>query len=46
MQEMFFSYNGSFNQNISNWDVDNVTNWFSIFFGCPIQEEYKPPKFR
>ncbi len=46
MEEMFY-YATSFDKNISGWDVGNVNTWTNIFEGgCPIQENYKPPKFR
>ena len=32
----------SFNQDISQWDVNNVTNSSDIFYKCNIQEDYKP----
>jgi surface protein len=34
----------SFNQPINNWDVSNVknNNWWQMFNGCQIKEEYKP----
>ena len=35
----------SFNQDISKWNVLNVTNARSMFYNCPIKEEYKP-KFK
>ena len=31
-----------FNSDISNWDVSNVTNSLNIFYGCHIDEKYKP----
>ena len=34
-----------FNNDISNWDVYNVTNNTDIFDSCPIKEKYKP-KFK
>ena len=34
-----------FNQDISGWNVSNVTNTAFTFDGCPIKEEYKP-KFK
>ena len=43
-----FSGCHSFNKDISNWNVSNVMNWMyrmSMFYGCPIKEEYKP-KFK
>ena len=30
---------------ISEWDVSNVTDYTTIFVGCPIEEKYKP-KFK
>ena len=36
----------SFNQNISKWDVSKVKKYDNIFFNCPIEEKYKPKKFR
>ena len=39
-----FSYS-KFNSDISNWDVSNVINSINIFYGCPIEEKYKP-KFK
>jgi surface protein len=41
-----FNNASSFNQDISSWDVENVTNWSEIFTNCPIQTDYKPEKFR
>lgn len=35
-----------FNQNISKWNVRNVTNWSDIFSSCPISNVNKPIKFR
>ena len=35
----------SFNQDISNWDVSNVTDMNGMFANCPIKEKYKP-KFK
>ena len=35
----------SFNQDLSNWNLSNVTENRDIFIGCPIKEEYKP-KFK
>jgi len=39
-----------FNQNISNWDISNISLFdqaginraYGIFMHCPIKEEYKP----
>ena len=31
-----------FNNDISNWDVSNVTNNIDMFVDCPIEEKYKP----
>ena len=36
----------SFNQNISKWDVSKVKKYDNIFFNCPIEEKYKPKKFK
>jgi surface protein len=36
-----FEYS-KFNQDISKWDVSNVTQMDDIFYKCPIKEEYKP----
>ena len=44
MRFMFF--NSHFNQDISGWNVDNVTDFRDIFKRCPINEEYKPEKFK
>ena len=35
----------SFNQDISNWNVSNVSYNHEIFKKCPIEEKYKP-KFK
>jgi surface protein len=43
--EMMFFYSG-FNNDISHWDVSNVTECSGIFTECPIEEKYKPKKFR
>jgi surface protein len=37
---------GEFNQDISRWDVSNVTNYSQIFRDCRINKEYKPERFR
>ena len=34
-----------FNQDISNWDVSNVTTNRYMFYECPIEKKYKP-KFK
>ena len=36
----------SFNQNISKWNVSKVKKYDNIFFNCPIEEKYKPKKFK
>ena len=36
----------SFNQNISKWDASKVKKYDNIFFNCPIEEKYKPKKFK
>jgi surface protein len=41
METMFY-YAVKFNQDISNWDVSNVTGHFDAFDGCNIEEYYKP----
>ena len=41
MDWMFYGAK-SFNQNISNWDVSNVTSNKRIFIDCPIYERNKP----
>ena len=43
MKGMFMR--SKFNSDISNWDVSNVTNSLNIFYGCHIDEKYKP-KFK
>ena len=35
----------SFNQDISKWNVSNVTDRNWIFNDCPIEQKYKP-KFK
>jgi len=45
MEHMFFKA-ATFNQNISMWDVKNVTNWESFHFGANITDEMIPKKFR
>ena len=45
MSFMFSSYK-SFNQDISKWDVSKVKKYDNIFFNCPIEEKYKPKKFK
>jgi len=32
----------NFNQDISNWDVSNVTDMIFMFSDCPIQDKNKP----
>ncbi len=41
-------FNGAtaFDQNISNWVVDQVTKYTDIFKDCKIEDANKPPKFR
>ena len=34
-----------FNQDLSKWNVSNVTTMNNIFKDCPIKKEYKP-KFK
>ena len=41
MNSMFYGCE-AFNQDISRWDVSNVTNMKYIFNYCPIEEKYKP----
>jgi len=41
-----FSNAISFNQDISGWTVDQVTEHDSIFNGCPMAQNNKPPSFR
>ena len=43
MECMFMKSN--FNSDISNWDVSNVKSMHEMFYGCPIEEKYKP-KFK
>ena len=47
MEGMFFNAR-SFNGNISGWDTSNVTTMMirSMFNGCPIEANNKPPKYR
>ena len=40
-----FGFCKKFNQDLSSWDVSNVIYKDSIFYNCPIKEEYKP-KFK
>ena len=35
----------NFNQDISNWNVSNITDMDGIFYDCNIEEKYKP-KFK
>lgn len=35
----------SFNQDLSGWNVSNVTIPYGIFDNCPIKDAYKP-KFK
>ena len=37
-----FEYALSFNQPINNWNIKNVNQMFDIFYGCPIENKYKP----
>ena len=47
VEDMVFMFGDSdFNQDISNWDVSNVTEYYEIFYDCPIEEKYKPTKFK
>ena len=41
-----FSRCKSFNQNVSKWNVSKVKKYDNIFFNCPIEEKYKPKKFK
>jgi surface protein len=43
--DRMFSYCEKFNQDISEWNVSNVTNMSWMFFCCEIEEKYKP-KFK
>ena len=36
----------NFNTDISNWDVSKVKHYNQIFYSCPIEEKYKPAKFK
>ena len=38
--------NSYFNQDISSWNVSNVIKMKYIFDKCPIEEKYKPEKFK
>jgi hypothetical protein len=40
MYAMF--YGSKFDKDISSWDVINVREKTSIFYSCPIRDEYKP----
>ena len=40
-----FWYCTSFNQDLSCWNVSNVSDKVGMFYNCPIKEEYKP-KFK
>ena len=40
MHDMF--YNSKFNQDISNWNTNNVKRTQQIFDDCPIKDSYKP----
>jgi len=40
---MYAMFHGSkFDKDISSWDVRNVREKASIFYSCPIRDEYKP----
>ena len=47
VQDMEYMFAGctKFNQDLSDWDVSNVKFNGSIFYHCPIKDEYKP-KFK
>lgn len=36
----------NFNQDISGWELDNVLSFTSMFGNCPIENKYKPKKFK
>ena len=40
MSELFYEYE-YFNQDISNWDVSNVTNMYSMFGFCKVFRRLK-----
>ena len=40
-----FDHAESFNQDISNWDVDNVNDWEDVFNGADLMEEENKPNF-
>jgi surface protein len=47
VEDMDFMFkNSEFNQDISDWDVSNVKYYGEIFDKCPIEEKYKPAKFK
>ena len=43
MSELF--YNSTFDGDISNWDVSNVTNMHDMFFNSPLKIKNNPPKW-
>jgi len=45
--EAMFQKAISFNQDISSWNVDQVTKYDEVFDGATaLEEKHKPPKFR
>ena len=41
-----FSNASSFNQNISEWDVSNISNWTNFATNSGLQNDFIPAKFR
>ena len=43
----FMFYNSKFNGDISNWNVEEVTDMKYMFNGCPLENRHKfQPKFK